>query len=184
MSAEGVSLTHDQFMETFGQRNDAIIPRWLGSDLLPQRIQAVGDAKEELYRQFVREIGLKPLPGAAEWVRRLHHQGWPQAVASSAPRANLAIVLEVTGLASFFQVIVSAEDVTIGKPDPQVFLTAAERLGVPANRCIVVEDASAGIEAARRAGMRSIDVRVKSLAELPSNTFDVLLASNQPESTA
>jgi len=176
MAGEGVSLTHEQFMETFGQRNDAIIPRWLGADVSPSRMQAVGDAKEELYRKLVRTNGIQPLPGAAEWVRRLYRETWPQAVASSAPRANLAVVLEVTGLASFFQAIVSAEDVTLGKPDPQVFLTAASRLGMPPERCIVVEDAAAGIEAARRAGMRSIDVRAKSLAELPLGAFEELLA--------
>jgi len=179
MTAEGVALTHAQFIETFGQRNDAILPRWLGPDVSPCRIQAVGDAKEDLYRQLVRKSGIQPLPGAADWVRNLHRDGWPQAIASSAPRANVAVVLEVTGLASFFQAIVSAEDVTIGKPDPQVFLTAASRLGMPANRCIVVEDATAGIEAAHRAGMRSIDVRVRSLADLPPDAFNSLLAESQ-----
>lgn len=176
MAAEGVTITHEQFMETFGQRNDAIIPRWLGPDVSPTRIQAVGDAKEELYRKLVRQNGIQPLPGAAEWVKNLSREGWPQALASSAPRANVGVVLEVTGLASFFQAIVSAEDVTHGKPDPQVFLTAASRLGMPATRCIVVEDATAGIEAARRAGMRSIDVRVRPLKDLPLDAFRSLLA--------
>ena len=177
MAGEGVTLTHEQFMETFGQRNDAILPRWLGANVSAARVQAVGDAKEELYRKLVRQHGLRPLPGAAEWVQSLSRQGWPQAIASSAPRANVVVVLEVMELGSFFQAIVSAEDVTLGKPDPQVFLTAAARLGMPATRCIVVEDASAGIEAARRAGMRSIDVRERPLADLPVDTFEALLGT-------
>jgi beta-phosphoglucomutase len=98
-------------------------------------------------------------------------------------------VLAVIGLASFFQALVAAEDVTAGKPDPQVFLTAAARLGSPPAHSIVVEDAPAGIEAARRAGMASIGVRragpplaanlaVSSLADLRPDAFSSLLRSN------
>jgi beta-phosphoglucomutase len=187
MAAEGIPITRDQFVVTFGQRNDSILPRWLGADATADRIQRVGDAKEELYRRLVRESGLAPLPGAAEWLRRLQQEDWRQAVASSAPRANLDVVLEVIGLRACFQAIVSAEDVTAGKPDPQVFLTAASRLLVPPSQCVVVEDAAAGVEAARRAGMRCIgvsgkvaltaNVAVSSLLELPCDVFVKLLAS-------
>jgi HAD superfamily hydrolase (TIGR01509 family) len=182
MAAEGLPITREQFLESFGQRNDAILPRWLGPSASPASIQRIGDAKELLYRQLVREGGLQPLPGAAEWVRRLHQEGWRQAIASSAPRANVEVVLEVIGLAACFQAIVAAEDVTAGKPDPQVFLNAAARLGIAPSFCIVVEDAAAGIEAARRAGMLSIGVKrhgpplaaglaVKSLADLTPEAF-------------
>jgi beta-phosphoglucomutase len=186
MAAEGIPITRDQLVVTFGQRNDSILPRWLGADTMADRIRRVGDAKEELYRRLVHESGLAPLPGAAESVRRLQQENWRQAVASSAPRANLDVVLEVIGLRACFQAIVSAEDVTAGKPDPQVFLTAASRLGVPTSQCVVVEDAAAGVEAARRAGMRSIgvsrkgtlaaDIAVSSLTELAPDAFAKLLA--------
>ena len=186
MAAEGIPITHNQFVVTFGQRNDSILPRWLGADAPADRILRVGDAKEDLYRRLVRQSGLAPLPGAAEWVRRLHQENWRQAIASSAPRANLDVVLDVTGLAECFQALASAEDVTAGKPDPQVFLIAAARLAVSPSQCIVVEDAAAGVEAARRAGMRCIgvsrkeslaaDVAVSSLADLAPDTFAKLLA--------
>jgi len=186
MAAEGLPITRDQFVATFGQRNDSILPHWLGADATPDRIRHVGDAKEALYRKLVRDSGIAALPGAAEWVRRLHQEKWRQAVASSAPRANIEVVLEVIGLAGCFQAVVSAEDVTAGKPDPQVFLTAASRLAAPPRQCIVVEDAAAGVEAARRAGMRSIgvsrkavlsaDVAVRSLADLVPDTFAKMLA--------
>jgi len=128
---------------------------------------------------------MEPLPGAREWVGRLHEQGWLQAIASSAPRKNIEVVLEVIGMAGLFEALVSAEDVTAGKPDPQVFQRGAERLGMPASRCIVVEDAVPGVEAARRAGMRCIgvsrkgfldraDVVVRSLEDLPENVFEDL----------
>ncbi len=187
MAAEGVPLTHEQFLKTFGLRNDAIVPQWIPG-ATTERIERIADAKERLYRQLVREGGLAPLPGAAEWTQRLAADGWLQAIASSAPRENIDAVLAVIGLASVFQAMVSAEDVTLGKPDPQVFLTAASRLGSAPARSIVVEDAAAGIEAARRAGMPSIgvsrkgsplpaDLAVASLADLPPDAFSLLLTS-------
>jgi beta-phosphoglucomutase len=181
MAAEGAPVTREQFLASFGQRNDLILAGWLGRGADRERVRRVGETKEALYRRLVVEGGLSPLPGAAEWVKRLSGEGWRQAIASSAPRLNVQVVLGALGLSAAFQAIVSAEDVTIGKPDPQVFLLAAARLGLPPARCVVVEDAAPGIEAARRAGMRSIgvrgattaaaDVSVGSLAELPPDVF-------------
>jgi len=118
-------------------------------------------------------------------VRRLRADGWRQAIASSAPRENVDVMLEPLGLDASFDAIASAEDVTAGKPDPQVFLIAAGRLQVVPARAIVVEDGAAGIEAARRAGMPSIgvsrtgslaaDVLVGSLADLPPDAFERLV---------
>lgn len=192
MAALARPITRDQFLATFGLRNDEILPRWLGASATRQEIHRVSLEKESLYRKLLREGGVAPLAGAAEWVRRLQGEGWPQAIASSAPRANIDVVLEVLGMASFFQAVVSAEDVTAGKPDPQVFLTAAARLGVRPPACIVVEDSPAGIEAARRAGMHSIgvsrngrlaaaDLAVSSLDQLPADAFQSLL---RPKITA
>jgi beta-phosphoglucomutase family hydrolase len=187
MAGQGVALTREQFLETFGLRNDEILPRWLGHAAAQEKIDAISGAKESLYRKLIWDGGATALPGAAEWVRRLHVEGWRQAIASSAPRKNVEVVLDVLGLASFLQVLVSAEDVTVGKPDPQVFLTAASRLQVQPAECIVVEDSPMGIQAARRAGMRSIgvsrngrlpaDVAVSSLADLPGDAFAALLKS-------
>jgi beta-phosphoglucomutase len=185
MAAEGVTLSRDQFLKTFGMRNDAVVPQWIPG-ATTERIERIANAKEQLYRRLVRGGGLVPLPGAAEWTQRLAADGWRQAIASSSPRENIDAVLAVIGLASVFQAVVSAEDVTLGKPDPQVFLTAAARLGSAPARSIVVEDAAAGIEAARRAGMPSIgvsrhgpplpaDLAIASLANLPPDAFLRLL---------
>lgn len=186
LAAEGVTITHEQFAETFGWRNDAIIPRWLPGISEPD-VERIGDAKEAAYRRMVHERGLAPLPGVAACVRRLQSEGWRQAVATSAPRANVDTVLNATGLAACFQAIASAEDVRNGKPDPEVFLTAARRLDAPPARSIVVEDAPAGVEGAHRAGMRCIgvesgrkldaDIVVASIAALPPDAFRNLLAS-------
>ena len=186
MAKEGVVITREQFLSTFGQRNDSIIPAWLGSAASAERIERLGQAKEDLYRDLVQRIGIAPEPGVATWLDRLQKHGWQQAVASAAPRANINAVLEALCVSRVFQGIVSAEDVKRGKPDPEVYALAASRVGVPAERCIVVEDASAGIEGARRAGMRSIgvshkgkdlhaDVVVESLEQLEPDAFERLL---------
>lgn len=185
MAREGVALTHDRFLATFGQRNDAILGAWLGADADPVRVTRIGEEKEARYRELLQAGGIEPLPGAAEWVNRLHDDGWRQAIASSAPCQNVRVMVGALGLAARIDALVGAEDVREGKPDPEVFLTAANRVGVPPGRCVVVEDAEAGIEAARRAGMRSIgvgggavgaaDVVVITLAGLPTDTFAKLL---------
>ena len=186
MSDEGLPITRDQFLASFGQRNDSILRGWLGPSTTRERIDRIGDAKEALYRQRVRERGIQFLPGVSHWVHELHEQGWRQAIASAAPRANVETILEVLHTADCFQAIVSAEDVHRGKPDPEVFLTAAAKLDVPPQRCVVVEDALHGIEAARAAGMKSIavtrkplpaDVVVPSLDQLAPNIFDSLISS-------
>jgi beta-phosphoglucomutase len=186
MAAEGIDLSYDRFLASFGLRNDRILRGWLGDSVDPARIQQIGDAKEAEYRRLAEREGLTPLPGAAEWTARLHADGWHQAIASSAPRLNVEVMLRVLHLDRYFNAIAAAEDVTIGKPDPQVFLRAAEHLGVPPSRCIVVEDAPAGIEAARAGGMRSIgvsqtkqldaDIFVRALDALPKDAFDRLVA--------
>ncbi len=189
MGNEGIALTRDQFLDTFGQRNDTILAKWLGPAVTPETIQRIGNAKEELYRTLVRHNGVLPEPGVATWLHRLHTQGWKQAIASAAPRANIDAILGALKAAHIFQGIVSAEDVHQGKPDPEVYLVAASRLGVPPQRCIVVEDAAAGIEGAQHAGMHSIgvdhngkalkaDVVVSSLDQLTADAFEQLLKEN------
>ncbi len=186
MAKEDIVITREQFLSSFGQRNDSIIPSWLGSTGTDERIERIAQEKEEFYRDLVRRIGIGPEPGVTIWLDRLHKNGWCQAIASAAPRANIDAVLEALSATHVFQGIVSAEDVHRGKPDPEVYVLAASRVGVPAERCIVVEDASSGIEGARRACMRSIgvshqgkdlhaDVVVESLEQLESDAFERLL---------
>lgn len=189
MGAEGLTVTQAQFLASFGQRNDTILGEWLGPDAPPAQVVRIGDNKEAFYRELVRAEGIEPLPGAAEWVRSLHEEGWRQAIASSAPRANVEVMVEALGFSGLMEALVAAEDVTAGKPDPEVFLKAAQELGVPPERCVVVEDAEAGIEAALRGGMGSVGVGggavraahvvVDSLDQLPPNTFAKLVERSE-----
>lgn len=186
MASEGVPITHEQFLSSFGQRNDSILAGWLGSAATPDRMDRLGNAKEELYRELIRKNGISPLSGVAGLLRRLYEEGWLQAIASAAPRENIEVVLEALSATHRFQGIVGAEDVHKGKPDPEVYLTAASRVGALPDRCIVVEDAVAGIEGAHKAGMRSIgvshngkhlaaDIVVRSLDVLNPDAFETLL---------
>jgi HAD superfamily hydrolase (TIGR01509 family) len=184
MAADGVTITERQFLASFGQRNDAILEAWLGARATPDYVARIGATKEARFRDLVARDGAQLLPGAADWVRRLGAAAWAQAIASSAPRLNVEVTHQAMGLDAF-QALVSAEDVRVGKPDPEVFLVAATRLHVPPERCVVVEDAAAGIEAARRAGMRSIgvgaavglraDLTTASLADLAADAFETLV---------
>ena len=188
LAGEGVGITREEFHATFGWRNSEILKRWLGEAATPDRIVRIGDGKEEAYRALLRAGGIEPLPGAATWVRALRDGGWRQAIVSSAPRANIEVMVEALGFGPLLDTVLGAEDVANGKPDPEVFLSAAGRLGVPVERCIVVEDAPAGIEGARRAGMRSIgvghgdvgaaDVVVPTLADLLPGAFAELLSAS------
>jgi beta-phosphoglucomutase len=188
LGRDRVAITYDQFKASFGQRNDRILRNWLGPDSSDERIHRIAEAKEAEYRRLAQEHGLTPLPGAAEWLARLQADGWRQAIASSAPRQNVEVMLRALHLERYFDAIVASEDVTTGKPDPEVFLTAASRLRVTPPRCIVVEDAAAGIEAAKRARMKCIgvnggaaleaDVTVRSLTDLPDRAFDDLVAAD------
>lgn len=188
MRPVGIDITEATFLETFGQRNDAILPQWLGARSTPRLVAELADAKESLYRAFVAEAGLVPLPGALDWLRRLQADGWRQAIASSAPRRNVDVMVDALGIGALIEATVAAEDVRHGKPAPDVFLAAAAALEVSADRCVVVEDAPAGIEAARRAAMRIIgtgpgatrgaDLRVPSLDRLPAGAFDAMVPAS------
>ncbi len=185
MEATGRTLTRTQFNAAFGQRNESFLRAWLGGDLSADAIKQFGDDKEAVYRRRVAADGLRALPGAVAWATRLRAAGWRQAVASSAPRANVEVMLRAIGLDTVIDTIVGAEDVVHGKPAPDVFLAAARALEVSPDRCIVVEDAVVGVEAARRAGMRAIgvsaparleaDVAIRSLDDLTPDAFDRLL---------
>jgi beta-phosphoglucomutase family hydrolase len=154
----GRPLPEGHFLKGFGRKNEFIIPEILHWTHDPGEIRSISLRKEELYREVVRERGLQALPGVEAWLQTLRKAGVPCAIGSSTHRANLDLSLDLIGLSSFFEAIVTAEDVQIGKPDPQVFLMAAHRLGMPPDRCVVFEDAHVGIAAARAGGMRVVGV--------------------------
>jgi len=153
----GVNFSEEDFKHNFGQRNDTIIRNTLGEPLPQSEVDAIAREKEKTYRKLVRQ-NVKPLPGAIKLIKSLSEHGFKIALASSAPIENIRLVTQSLDIGNYLQVIVSGRDVTEGKPSPQGFLLAAQKLGVEPRQCVVIEDAIAGVAACKRAGARCIAV--------------------------
>jgi beta-phosphoglucomutase len=148
----GVEFTREFFLRTFGMQNYQIIPRVLGHGVSPEELASMGDWKEQRYREIVAK-GLTAPDGLVELLAGLKALGFRIAVGSSAPKANVDLVLDRLGLRDAFDVIVYGDMVSRGKPAPDTFLTAARMLDVPCSQCVVVEDAIPGVQAGKAAGM-------------------------------
>lgn len=152
----GLSMTRERFTATFGMNNTGVLTNLLGYEPAPEYVAEVGGIKEAAFRAAVKGHG-KLLPGVHQLLENLRQLGVQQAVASSAPMENIDVLIDETGIRHYFSAIVSALGKP-SKPDPWVFLTAAEKIGIPPQFCTVVEDAVAGVDAAHRARMRCIAV--------------------------
>jgi beta-phosphoglucomutase family hydrolase len=154
----GLALPEGHFKKGFGMKNEFIIPNLLNWSKLPEEIEQLSLRKEALYREILLEWGIHPLPGVTAWLAELKRHGIPCAIGSSTHRLNIETILNMLAFKDCFNTIVTAEDVSHGKPDPEVFLTAAERIGLNPSHCVVFEDALVGIEAAHRGGMKVVAV--------------------------
>jgi beta-phosphoglucomutase len=189
--AEGLDYTEAAFAADFGRTSRDILRRTLGDGMTDDRVSALDGRKEAFYRDILRE-NFPAMDGASELIEALAADGFRLAIGSSGPPENVALVMEQLAGAERFSATVTGADVSRGKPDPQVFLIAAERLGVPAAACAVVEDAVHGITAAQRAGMAAIaltgtlqrdeltaaDAVVDSLRQLSPEQIRSLIASH------
>ncbi|MEJ2647052.1 MAG: HAD family phosphatase [Sedimentisphaerales bacterium] len=185
---EGYEMSDDFFYGTFGMQNYQILPMLAGRDLSTEEINELSDWKERRYRQIFSE-GIKLTPGAERLLGELKAEGFLLAIGSSAPKDNLDFVMEKLKMEKYFDVLVSKENVTKGKPAPDTFLEAAKMLSLKQENCVVVEDSIPGIEAARAARMHVIaltttrereelteaDIIVKSLDELKVGDFVTIL---------
>jgi len=153
---EGLHFTEAQFASTFGRTSREIIAHFWGKDRLDDAQIAELDRQKEADFRRIIETDFPAMPGIRELLPALHEAGFKLAVGSSGPPENVRLVLDKLGANELFEAIVTGDDVRRGKPDPQVFLIAAERLGIVPARCAVIEDAPAGVAAANAAGMTSI----------------------------
>lgn len=162
---EGRPLPAGHFKAGFGKKNDVIIPKILGWTDSPEDVARLSRRKEALYREVVLECGVTVLPGVQEFLAQLRAAGVPCCIGSSTERENILTICARTGLAEWFADLVAAEDVTHGKPHPEVFLRAAARIAREPRWCVVFEDAFSGLEAARAGGMKVIGVATTHPAE-------------------
>ncbi len=190
----GYALPEEVFRTVFGRTNRAIIPVVTGRSLPPAEMDAWGEEKEVVYREILARR-FPAMPGADALIEALLADGARLAIGSSGPPENVAIVMENIPAVRRFHAVVTGRDVKNGKPDPEVFLKSAERLGLPPGACAVVEDSPAGLDAARRAGAAAValvgtaprealepraDLVVDALRELTPARIRGLVASRSP----
>lgn len=175
---EGLDLFDGHFKLGFGKKNQFIIPNLLKWTDDLEEIERLSLRKEEFYREIVRETGLSPLPGVRRFLERLIAESRPRVIGSSTPRANIDAVLKVIGLEGAFEHVVSADDVGKGKPDPEVFLKAAKKIGADPRRCVVFEDSESGVAAGLAAGAKVVGIATtNSIEYLQSNGVDLAVES-------
>lgn len=153
----GCPFPEEQFYAWGGSPAEEIIERLNAEHGLSIDAAATAHAKEHLYRTLIPQIA--PVAAIVAEAERLHAAGCPLGVASGGMHLMVEETLETLGIRPLFRTVVAADDVERGKPDPEPFLAVAEHLGVAPEACVVYEDSPAGFEAARRAGMRVVDVR-------------------------
>ncbi len=153
----GVDYTEEDFRRNTGKRSDSIIRKVLGKKIAQDEIMAIIREKDENFRQLISQ-NIRPFPGVLKLIALLKERGFKTAIASSAPMKNIRLITQSLKIHNCFDAIVSGWEVTKSKPDPQIFLLTAEKLGVEAENCIVIEDAIAGVTASKRAGIHCIAV--------------------------
>jgi len=142
---------------TIGRPSEEAIPLLLGRRVSGAEARRLARRKRDLYQERA-QTGLEPVPGIREFLQALERLDVPRAVGTSASRWDAERLLDDLGLLRFFDVVVTADDVMLGKPDPEVWTQAARRLKATPGHCVVFEDALVGVQAARTAGMRAIGV--------------------------
>ncbi len=150
-----LEMTEPQFARYFGYTSREIIHAIWGDAFTDDRIRQFDRRKEAIYRELIHK-DIPAVPGLHDLLKSLAADGAKMAVGSSGPIENINLVLDRLGIRNYFSGLVSAQDVTAGKPNPQVFLKAAEKMNLLPARCVVIEDAPPGIQAAHAAGMKCI----------------------------
>ena len=186
---EGFEMPEEFFRSTFGMQSPEVLAMLLGPDKPVEKLKALAEWKETRYRQIIADK-LEPADGVRLLLEDLKNRNFRVAVGSSTPRVNVSFLIERIGVQDYFDELVSEEDVTKGKPAPDTFLKAAEKLSLPPDRCVVVEDAVKGVAAGKAAGMPVVavtttwsraeltqaDVIVDSLTEIGADDFIRLLS--------
>jgi beta-phosphoglucomutase len=166
LTQKGLTVTDEIFERGFGQPNEQVLPGYFPG-LTDPEIRLLSAEKEACYRKLVRQEGIYPIPGVLTWMDHFSRARIHQVLATSGCRANANMIADLTGARTYLTTIVAAEDISRGKPHPDVFVRAAEQVDVPPERCLVIEDSLHGVRAARAANMRCLALETThSAAEL------------------
>ncbi len=164
----------DSFLEerVWGRTNKEWIPEVFGKITIEQS-ERLGDEKEQMFRDRF-DPKSSAIPGITEFLDKLKNRDVATAVATSAPGENAEFILSELGIKDYFSAILDSSDVDKGKPEPQVYIKAAERLSLPPSKCIVFEDSLAGVEAGVRAGSKVVGISSTHSAEELSKCSKVI----------
>lgn len=171
----GVELDADNLTWMYGRGNNSIMNGILPPAVIERvGLEQLGREKERIYRDIYTD-NVMSARGLHDFLASLHRSGIRCAVGSSAPRANVDFVLQRCRIEDEFEVVVSGDMVAKRKPDPDIFLLAAELMGLTSDECLVIEDSLAGIEAAQRAGMKTVAMVTTLPEEMLRQVHDSLM---------
>ncbi len=170
----GIKLTDRERREAFGRRLPDIITDVLRARNIKLDIEKLMLERDEMFGELVRKH-LRPIPNSIELVKWLRREGYRLALATSSHSSKMQLEIDHLGIGELFDVIVCGDDVRKGKPDPEIFLKAAEKLGVEPKDCAVIEDSQFGVQAAKFAGMRAIAFDSPNTHEQDLSMSDVVV---------
>ena len=159
-------LPDAHFKKGFGKRNSVIIPEILGWSQEKAKIEQWGKRKEEIYRELGEKSGIQIIDGIHDFLKEMKLNNISAVIGTSTDRENIELAFGQLGIENFFLDAICAEDVSQGKPHPEVFLKGADLLGLPPEQCVVFEDSLHGIEAATRGGMKAVAITTSQPASL------------------
>jgi HAD superfamily hydrolase (TIGR01509 family) len=186
LAEKEIPLDRPSFDLLFGMNNRDMLAQLLGRPPGPGELRRIVSRKEEIFRIEAQWL-VRFMPGALALLKELEGAGWLQVIISAEPKANVELVLGILGIRQCFGTILSGEERSTSKPDPTLFLEAAEALKLPPERCVVVEASTAGVKAAEKAGMPCIAVTAtnsrEALASVASSAllFDDLTQVTEKE---
>lgn len=171
----GAGLSPDGVKQQLFGKNAELLERVFGKEhFSPEEIEVISARKERYYREMYKSY-MQLIPGLGDFLEQAQQNRIPMAIGSAAIASNVDFVLDESGIRHYFEVIVCSEHVRTSKPDPEVFLKAADQLGVAAASCIVFEDVPKGVEAALNAGMKAVVIttthRVAEFKAYPNILF-------------
>lgn len=174
----GLNITYEEHRSLTGTTTKDMFTFLKGKYGLPQTVDELIEMKDGTYYKHLEKEGNIPLiPGSSELARTLHEDDFKLAVASSAPLAEIKLVLDMHRLRSIFHEYASGQEVPKGKPAPDVFLLAASRLKVNPDECVVIEDSSNGVLAAKIAGMKCIGLKSENSGKQDLSRADMIVSS-------
>jgi HAD superfamily hydrolase (TIGR01509 family) len=189
LNQEGIPFDRKKFHQIYGLKNRDLLPYLTGKPVDHEWADRIAARKELAFRQILPGK-LLPLPGVVHWLKRFQAHGCKQAVASSAPPENVDALVDELCIRPYFDALVTPGDLP-GKPNPAVFLLAARQLCVSPSDCLVIEDSTPGVQAAKQGGMRCLavtttnppealtqaDLVVETLAQLTNQQVNLLFTT-------